>query len=190
MTDVINEYYGKRGVRFLTVLTMGLIIYAFFMVFGAIALAPADWWQTQNEAIGVPDMQAAFSAVFGQGMLIIVGSVAAFLLAQLVDVSVFHKIKSYTGEDKVWLRATGSTVVSQLIDTVVILLIAFVIGPKLIGRPFWTWGQFFAVATVQYVYKFSMAVLLTPVIYWAHDRIDAFLGKEVAEAMKAEAGKW
>lgn len=191
MTDVINEYYGKRGIRLLSFLTVGLISYAFLMIFGAIQLAPADWWQTQNAVKGVPDMQAAFSVVFGQGLLIIIGSLTAFLIAQLVDVLSFHKIKEYTGEEKVWLRATGSTLVSQLVDSFVVLIIAFKWGPALAGNveP-WTWNQLLAVATVQYTYKFLMAIILTPAIYWAHHRIDAYLGKELSAALKQKATTW
>lgn len=191
MTDIINEYYGKRGIRLLTFLTAGLITYAFVMIFAAIWLAPADWWQTQYESAGVPDMQQAFGAVFGQGLLIIIASLSAFLLAQLTDVISFHRIKAVTGEDKIWLRATGSTVVSQLVDTFVVLLIAFKWGPALTGQfeP-WSWGQLLAVATVQYTYKFLMAVILTPLLYVAHDWIDRFLGKELAQRMKAAATSW
>ncbi len=191
MTDIINEYYGKRGIRLLTLLTAGLITYAFIMIFAAIWLAPADWWQTQYLSAGVPDMQKAFSAVFGQGLLIIVASLSAFLLAQLTDVVSFHRIKEVTGEDKIWLRATGSTVISQLVDTFVVLIIAFKWGPAITGQfeP-WSWGQLLAVATVQYTYKFTMAVVLTPALYWAHSGIDRFLGPELAEKMKRQATRW
>ena len=191
MTDIINEYYGKRGIRLLTLLTAGLITYAFFMIFAAIWLAPADWWQTQYLNAGVPDMQKAFRAVFGQGLLIIVASLSAFLLAQLTDVVSFHRIKKVTGEDKIWLRATGSTFISQLVDTFVVLIIAFKWGPALTGQfeP-WSWGQLLAVATVQYTYKFTMAVVLTPVLYWAHSGIDRFLGTELATNMKHQATRW
>ena len=191
MTDIINEYYGKRGIRLLTMLTSGLIAYAFVMIFAAIWLAPADWWQTQYQSAGVPDMQKAFGAVFGQGLLIIVASLSAFLLAQLTDVVSFHRIKASTGEKMIWLRATGSTVISQLVDTFVVLLIAFKWGPALTGQfeP-WTWGQLMAVATVQYTYKFLMAVILTPLLYIAHDRIDRFLGADLAAKMKEAATSW
>lgn len=190
MTDIINEYYGKRGIRLLSFLAVGLISYAFIMIFAAIFLAPADWWVGQNAGAGVPDMQAAFSVVFGQGLLIIVGSLAAFMLAQLTDVVSFHRIKRVTGERKIWLRATGSTLVSQLVDTFVVLLVAFKFGPALIGRDPWTWSQLLAVATVQYTYKFLAAIVLTPVIYWAHAWIDAYLGEEVAHALKQRATSW
>lgn len=191
MTDVINEYYGKRGIRLLSFLAVGLITYAFFMIFAAIQLAPADWWLSQNTNKGVPDMQKAFSVILGQGLLIIVGSLAAFLIAQLVDVISFHRIKQATGEKMVWLRATGSTLVSQLVDSFVVLAIAFKVGPELVGNveP-WSWGQLFAVGTVQYAYKFIMAIGLTPLIYLAHYFIDRYLGPEKAEAMKQRASSW
>ena len=188
MTDVINEYYGKRGVRLLSFLAAGLISYAFIMVFAAIFLTPASWWVEQNVSKGVPNMQAAFSVVLGQGLLIIIGSLVAFLVSQLVDVISFHRIKKYTGERLIWLRATGSTVISQLLDSFVVLAIAFKIGPELVGNveP-WSWQQLLAVGTVQYTYKVLMAVILTPLLYWAHEVIDNYLGRDVAWEMKKQA---
>ena len=190
MTDIINEYYGIKGVRFLSYLTIGLIAYAFVMIYGAIQLAPADWWQVQNQSRGVPDMQAAFKANFGQGLLIIVGSITAFLVAQMVDVFSFHWIKKNTGEKKLWLRATGSTVISQVFDSFVVLYIAFKLGPSITGsiKP-WSWSLLFAVGTVQYVYKFLMAIIMTPVIYWVHRIIEGYLGPEQAKKMKTEAAE-
>lgn len=191
MTDLLNEYYGQRGIRLLSYLTAALILYAFVMIFGAINLAPADWWVTQSTQIGVPDSQAAFYATFGQGMFIIIGSLSAFILAQLTDVFVFHRIRNSTGEERLWLRATGSTLVSQLVDSFVVLIVAFKLGPELFGglnEP-WPWSRILAVATVQYIFKFTMAIVLTPVIYWAHNLIDRYLGHEVAEEMKENAAR-
>lgn len=196
MTDVINEYFGQRGVKFLSWLTVGLIIYAFIMIYGAIALVPADWWVGQNQAAGVPDMQVAFGKVYGQGLLIILGSVLAFLFGQLVDVFTFHKIKQATGEGKVWLRATGSTLVSQFIDSFIVLYVAFKGGPEfsafmgwdgLLTSPAWEWGLFFSVGTMNYLYKAFVAILMTPVIYGVHNIIDKYLGKERADKLKLEA---
>lgn len=189
MTDLINEYYGQRGIKLLSYLAVGLISYAFLMIYAAISLAPADWWQVQSIEQGVPDMQAAFQVTFGQGMFIIVGSLVAFLLAQLADVVSFHRIKKATGEKRLWLRATGSTLISQLVDSFVVLFVAFKLGPELFGGTIepWPWSRLLAVATVQYAYKFIMAVGLTPVIYLAHAWIDKYLGHEVAEEMKREA---
>ena len=130
MTDIINEYYGKRGVRFLSFLTAGLISFAFLIFYGAMKLTPADFFITSKTGSGVPDMEAAYQSVLGQGGNIIIGSLADFIFSQIIDVLVFHKIKNLTGEKMIWLRSTGSTIVSQFIDSFVVLFIAFYIGSR------------------------------------------------------------
>ena len=180
VTDLLNEYYGERGVRLLSYFTVVLIGYAFLMIFLAIRLVPADWWQGSAAGQGVPDLQAAFRVTFGQGLFIIVGSLTAFLIGQLTDVFVFHRIRARTGDRWLWLRATGSTLVSQLVDSFVVLYVAFKLGPALFGgvtEP-WPWSRLLAVGTVQYVFKFTAAIALTPVIYWGHALIDRYLGIE------------
>ena len=187
MTDVINEYFGKRGVKILSYFTVGLILFAFLMIFFAISLSPNVWWQTESGMLGddprrhISDMDLAFRRIFGQGLWIIVGSLVAFLVSQFVDVVTFQKIKQATGGKKVWLRATGSTLVSQFIDSFVVLFIAFYIGAD------WDAVRVLALGLVGYLYKFIVAVSLTPVIYLVHDLIDKYLGEEVAEAMKLKA---
>jgi len=156
------------------------------MVYGSIGLPANDWWQsesgiTSDPSASISDMNLAFNKVMGQGLWIIVGSMIAFLVGQILDVAVFHKIKSYTGEEKVWLRATGSTLISQLIDSYVVLLVAFWIGAD------WDLTRVLAIGTVNYFYKFGMAILLTPLIYLGHFLIENYLGKEVADQMKKEA---
>jgi len=193
LTDVINEYFGKKGVRFLSYMAVALILYAFVMIYVAIKLDPADFWITSHIAADlseveqaalksqVGDYNYAFRIVFGQGLWIIIGSMVAFLMGQILDVMVFHRIKKWTGEKKVWLRATGSTLFSQFIDSFVVLFIAFYIGAG------WSLELFLAVGLVNYSYKFLMAILLTPLIYLAHYLIDNYLGKELADKMKMEA---
>jgi uncharacterized integral membrane protein (TIGR00697 family) len=175
LTDVINEYFGQRGVRFISWVAVGLIAYAFVAAYVSIGLEPADWWRVVNDERGVPDMQAAFASVFGQGMWTIVGSMVAFLIGQLIDVTVFHRIRRLTGERWVWLRATGSTAVSQLIDSFVVLYIAFVLGPQ-----HWPMPLFLAVGTVNYGYKLLMAVLMIPLIYLMRNWVHRHLGHEHA----------
>jgi queuosine precursor transporter len=182
MTDIINEYFGHRGVRFVSWLTVALIVYGFLAAYMAISLAPADFWIAANREYGVPDMQAAFSGIFGQGMWTIAGSVTAFLIGQLIDVAVFHRIRLATGEKWIWLRATGSTAVSQLIDSFVVLYIAFVLGPQK-----WSIPLFLAVGTVNYGYKLLMAFLLIPLIYLTRRAIHAYLGQDVAKGLQEEA---
>jgi uncharacterized integral membrane protein (TIGR00697 family) len=170
MTDIINEHYGVRGVRLISWLAVGFIAYAFLFAYLAIGLAPAAWWIPIGADRGVPDMQAAFAAVFGQGLWTIGGSITAFLIGQLIDVAVFQRIRRATGERFIWLRATGSTAVSQLVDSFIVLYIAFVLGPQQ-----WPVPLFLAVGTVNYLYKMSMAIALIPLLYVGRRLIRAYL---------------
>ncbi len=181
-TDVINEFYGKRGVRTISWIAVALILYGFVFAFAAIHLAPADWWVEAARDQGVPDYQKAYAAVFGQGLWTIAGSVVAFLLGQLIDVSVFHRIRRMTGERMVWLRATGSTAVSQLVDSFVVLYIAFVLGPQQ-----WPTSLFLAVASVNYAYKMLAAIALIPLIYLMRRAITGYLGAARAEELRQAA---
>jgi uncharacterized integral membrane protein (TIGR00697 family) len=184
MTDIINEYYGKKGVRLLSYITAGMIAYAFIMVFLAIKVTPASWWiGSALETRQVSNMQHAYSAVFGQGLWIIIGSLVAFLVGQLVDVYVFHYIRERSGEKYLWLRSTGSTLVSQLIDSFVVLFIAFYIGNN------WSLKQVLAIGIMNYIYKFFVAVIVTPFLYLLHNAIDKYLGKDLAHKMMDEAEK-
>lgn len=189
MTDLINEYFGRKGVRFISWLTVILIGYGFFMLFGAIHTAPNAWWITSKQSAGIENMSHAYNGIFGQGMGIIIASMIAFLIGQLVDVFIFHRIKKKTGEKHIWLRATGSTLVSQFIDSFVVLVIAFYFYPKLVPSQGSAWpiNQVLAIGVVNYIYKFVVAILLTPLIYFFHYRIEKYLGKDVADKMKKEA---
>jgi len=184
MTDVINEFFGKRGVRFISWLAVALISYGFVFAYLAISLAPASWWVGVAAEQGVPDYQAAFAAVFGQGLWTIGGSLVAFLVGQLVDVSVFHRIRRATGERMVWLRATGSTAVSQLFDSLIVLYIAFVLGPQQ-----WPTSLWLAVASMNYGYKMACAIALIPMIYLVRRGITLWLGADQAAALRAEAAR-
>src|SRR5436190_21538903 len=179
MTDIVNEYYGPKAVRRISFTAVALILYAFIMFYLAIQLPPADFWVTSNSNSGVLNMQDAFNGVFGQGMRIIAGSLVAFLVSQIVDVTIFHRIKKATGEKYVWLRATGSTLISQLVDSYIVLFIAF--------SGVFTWQQILAIGVVNYTYKFIMAIILTPVIYFVEERIEKYVGHETAVQMKRAA---
>ncbi|MEX1238133.1 MAG: queuosine precursor transporter [Cyclobacteriaceae bacterium] len=181
-TDLINEYFGKPGVKRISYLTALLILYAFLVIFMAIELPPAVWWAKITDAEGnVFNMDLAFNRVLGQGLRIIVGSLSAFLIAQLVDVFVFQRLRRATGNRWLWLRATGSTLVSQLVDSFVVLFIAF--------YGIFSNDQIIAIGITNYIYKFSVAILLTPVIYIGHSLIDQYLGKENAEKLSEDAAK-
>lgn len=171
-TDLINEYFGHAGVRRLTFLAVGMICYAFLVLFAAIQV-PA--WESS------PVPHDMFAKVFGQSMWIIVGSLAAFLIAQLLDVTIFHWFKEYTGEKALWLRATGSTVFSQMVDTFVVLFVGFRL-PAILGVSGYelTWGKFAQVAVGNYSYKLLIAILITPLIYVIHGIIDRYLEREAS----------
>jgi uncharacterized integral membrane protein (TIGR00697 family) len=181
LTDIINEYYGIKGVRMLSYITAALITYAFAMFYFGIRIVPADFWITTKADNGIPDMNNAFSVVFGQGLWIIIGSLVAFLIGQVIDVLVFHRLKRVTGEKFIWLRATGSTLISQFIDSFVVLFIAFYIGAG------WNLKLVLAIGIMNYIYKFLMAILMTPVIYAVHGIIEKYLGEKTAAELKQHA---
>lgn len=189
MTDIINEYYGMRGVRFLSVLAAALIAYTFIMFQGAISLKPADFWTVNYMNQHINDANDAYRVILGQGSWIIIGSLTAFVVGQILDVFIFHSIKKATGEKAIWLRATGSTLVSQLIDSFVVLFIAFYVGPRVNtdqGEP-WSLRLVLAICVGNYIYKFIVAIVMTPVIYLAHGLIDKYLGTELAAKMRKDA---
>jgi queuosine precursor transporter len=182
LTDVINEYFGVRGVRLISWVAVVFICYAFVAAYISIALKPAGFWVEANRSLGVPDIQQAYAQIFGQGLWTIGGSMVAFLIGQLVDVVVFHRIRRITGHRMMWLRSTASTAVSQLLDSFVVLYVAFVLGPQ-----HWPVSQFLAVGTVNYIYKMLAAVALIPLLYIAHRVIDAYLGHRDAERLRTVA---
>jgi uncharacterized integral membrane protein (TIGR00697 family) len=151
------------------------------MFYMAIKIPPADFWISSGAESRISNMNDAFNSIFGQGMWIIAGSLAAFLISQIVDVTVFHQIKKRTGQSKVWLRATGSTLISQFVDSFIVLFIAFKIGKG------WSWQLVLAICIVNYAYKSFMAIILTPVIYLAERGIDNYVGHDTAKQMKLQA---
>ena len=183
-SDIINEYFGKEGVKRVSWLTVILIGYMFLVISAVSALPPAQFWLDVNskDATGQPfNIDFAYNSIFRQGLGIIIGSVTAFLLSQLLDASVFQWLRNRTGNKMIWLRATGSTVISQVVDSFVVLYIAFF----LFGN--WSMQQVISIAIINYIYKFSVAVLLTPVLYVAHYFIDLYLGKEKALELETAA---
>jgi len=184
ISDIINEYFGRSGVRKISILGAGLISYGFIVIFFATKSPAADFW-LQNNAIdhsGNPfDIDFAYNTIFRQGLGICVGSITAFLVGQFVDAYAFHYIRMVTQHKWLWLRATGSTVISQLVDSFLILFIAF----YLLGN--WTFVQVVSVGLIQYLYKIFIAIVLTPVIYWMHYFIDKYLGKEGSKELIEQA---
>lgn len=179
ITDIINEFYGPRAVKRISITAVILITYAFLMYFIAIALPAAKVWLDSSGEQGVVNIQDSFRAIFGQNMRIILGSLVAFMVSQVVDVKIFQQIKKRTGNKYLWLRATGSTLVSQLVDSYVVLFIAF--------SGIFHWQLILAVGMMNYFYKFFVAIILTPVIYIVERKIENYVGEEKAAQMRIAA---
>ena len=168
-SDLINDYFGKSGVKFISYSTAFFIAFAFLIIYAATLLVPADFWIEVNKGININE---AFSRIFRQGLGIITGSLTAFLFSQIIDATVFEKIKKSTGNKHIWLRATGSTLISQLIDSFLVIGIAFYAFGD------WTLSQWMNVSLNNYFYKFFVAILFTPLLYVAHYFIEKYLKKE------------
>jgi uncharacterized integral membrane protein (TIGR00697 family) len=162
-TDLINEYFGEKGVKKLSLITACLIVYTFLVLFFAMKIPSTGISTVSTDQ---------FNAVFGQSQLIIVGSITAFLVSQLIDVSIFHFVKRRTGNKMLWLRSTGSTVISQLFDSFIVLGIAFWL-PGIMDTK-----TFIISAFTGYSVKLIIAVLMTPMIYLGHNLIDNYILKD------------
>ncbi len=174
-SDIMNEYFGRKGVRKISFITAILITYALLFITFANKMPPASFWLENNQTTpdgGSFNINYAYKVILGQGVNIIIGSITAFLASQLIDAYTFQYIKKITQHRHLWLRATGSTVISQVIDSFLIIYVAF----HLLGN--WTLGQVFQVAALQYAYKVSLAIILTPAIYGMHWVIDRYLGEQ------------
>ncbi|GAA3933327.1 queuosine precursor transporter [Hymenobacter algoricola] len=183
-TDIINEYFGKAGVLRVSYLTAALILFAFLVIYATTKLPPAQFWldvnsqDPQGRAINI---DFAYQMIFRQGLGIIAGSLTAFAIGQVLDATVFQLLRRATNGRYIWLRATGSTLVSQLVDSFVVLYVAFYVFGN------WSFAQVLDVANTNYWYKFAAAILLTPVLYLAHFLIDRYLGKEGTVELQQEA---
>jgi uncharacterized integral membrane protein (TIGR00697 family) len=178
-SDIINEYFGRKGVRKVSYMTAALIAYSFFVIYAATALPPAQFWLDLNKEQG--NINTAFNSIFRQGMGIIVGSIAAFLIGQILDSLVFHRLRVATNNRFIWIRVTISTLVSQLVDSFIVIFIAFYIFGK------FSLEQVLAVGLTNYIYKSILAVGMTPLVYLAHNIINKYLGKEASKQIIDEA---
>jgi hypothetical protein len=172
ITDLLNEYYGKRGIRFVTFVGMAMIAFEFVLLWVCIEV-PVDPASVVS--------QEAFAEVFGNSTSVIIGSMTAYLIGQLVDITLFHWLRDLTDGRFLWLRATGSTFGSQFIDTFVVLFVAFWIPGQM------TIQTVIAITLFNYGYKFAIAVGITPIIYAAHWAMDRYLGHDQAERLRQRA---
>lgn len=163
LTDLINEYYGKRGARRVTIIgfTMGVFVFAVMNI--------ALWMPRLNEPYNVSE--DAFRAVFANSRIMFVASLCAYLIGQMTDIAIFGALKRATAGKAIWLRATGSTVISQMIDSFFVSWIAFGLGRQLFpdpGTPPAPFGDVLKIAATGYLLKFVIAIAITPLIYAGH----------------------
>ncbi|MDV6235073.1 queuosine precursor transporter [Leptospira ellisii] len=166
VTDLLNEYYGRKGVRFTTLVGMVMIFVAYFLLLLDLSIPAAP---------NSPVDDHSFRVVFSNSGKVIVGSIVAYAIGQLIDIQIFHFLRVKTKNKYVWLRATGSTIVSQLVDSFVVIYIALSGGNL-------TFQELNSISTNNFVYKCGVAIAITPLIYLAHLLIDRYLGPD-AEKM-------
>ena len=148
VTDLISELYGQKKAN--------LVVIAGF--FASMVVLIFLWLGGQFNAI--PDSivtDEVYNSVFRNAWRIIAASMVAYLFAQVVDVRIFHFWKKLTNGKHLWLRNNASTVVSQLLDTILVICILF----------FGVWGtdQIFSAIIDGWTFKMLMALIDTPIIY-------------------------
>lgn len=165
LTDVLNEFYGPKATRTITWIGFGMAIFTLMMVRISVGLP----WPEFTRAPGWQGVtEGAFNNVFAGSTRILLASMVAYLAAQFLDIAVFHALKRLSANRYLWLRATGSTVASQLIDTVVIQALAWygILSGHQIG----------VLVVSSYVVKLAIAIGLTPLVYGAHVILEKKLG--------------
>ena len=163
LTDILNEFYGRKVVRRITLLGFFMIGLMLLIVWAS-SLLPFASFAVEPSFVTAHD----FDHVFTQAMWIQVASMIAFLIGNFIDISVFFVLKQLTRDKMLWLRATGSTAVSQLVDTVVITGIAF--GYTM------TFDVYISVVMTSYAIKLLAAILITPLLYGVHAVIERWFG--------------
>jgi uncharacterized integral membrane protein (TIGR00697 family) len=163
LTDVVNDFYGRKGATFLTWL-------GFFMALLAYLVLQVSTWLRPDPSTYFT--QTEFAKVFGGSSQLFIASIVAYMIGQILDIHVFQFWKALTQSKHLWLRATGSTILSQIIDTVTINVI------------FWRWtaskdwGWIGAKVGREYMIKLVVAILLTPAVYALHTFVVRVMGIE------------
>ena len=129
-------------------------------------------WPSGNPHFdSVDEMQTAYESVFSLPGILIFGSMTAYLIAQLVDVRLFHLFKRLTEGRHLWLRNNGSTMVSQLIDTIIVNSIFLGYGLGL------DWAVIGKIILASYVFKILFAAIDTPFAYFGVSLLRRYLAK-------------
>ncbi|MGH7243853.1 MAG: queuosine precursor transporter [Phycisphaerales bacterium] len=178
ITDLLTEYFGKKAARHTTYVAFAMAVFAFLLI-SAGRLFPI--------LEGVPGTanQDAFENIFGSATLMYVASLVAFLIGSLIDIFTFSVFKRMTGGKMVWLRATGSTIISQMFDSLLVTWMFFWAFPIVLGNPAADIHFVMRTAFTGYILKFVIAIVLTPAIYLGRWLIARWFGIRPVPASEA-----
>lgn len=176
--DVINEYYGKAAAKQTVYIGLAMSILTFTVINFAQVLPFLDAPYNVSED--------SFNMIFGSSKMLYIASLCAYTLGNLTDIWLFGIIKKATGGKNLWLRATGSTVLSQLLDSFVVTYLAFGIGKTLTGQPGASISQVLNIAVTGYGLKFFLALCVTPIIYITRDLLHNKFGLEAMPSDTAD----
>lgn len=183
LTDIVNEYYGRSVVRALTIVAITVLLVLQPVVVATVAVPTVSF----NPAVSAEQMEASVRNVLAPAWAIVVGSIAAFALGQWLDVLLFARLRRLTGSRALWLRAQASTFGSQLVDSFVVIFVAFVLIPAALGQDPWPLGNATQVSTTNYVVKVGIAIASTPLLYLVHLGVVAWLGRSEATRLQGQA---
>jgi len=151
-TDVLNEKFGREEANRAVMLGFVANVAVMITLLISIQFKPSDITGSALEVHNAISTLAGYSPIF------VVGSLTAYLISQTFDVWFFHKIRSYTGESKLWLRNNLSTITSQLLDTMIYQFTWVMAGMDI--------KTAFLIAVTKYVFKVFIAGIDTIFIYW------------------------
>lgn len=183
LTDIINEYFGRAIVRQLTWVAILVLLCLQPVILGSVLVPTISF----TPGITGEQMDQAFKTVLSPAWAIVVGSIAAFALGQYLDIWIFSRLRRLSGGKMLWLRSQGSTLVSQFIDSFVVIFLAFVIIPALVGGQPWDAAGAAKVSITNYVVKVLIAIGVTPVLYLIHAGVEMWLGKTEAHRLANQA---
>ena len=151
-TDVLNEKFGREEANRAVLLGFVANVAVMITLLISIQFKPSDITGSALEVHNAISTLAGYSPIF------VIGSLTAYLISQTFDVWFFHKIRSYTGESKLWLRNNLSTISSQLLDTMIYQVTWVMAGMDL--------KTAFLIAVTKYIFKVFIAGIDTIFIYW------------------------
>jgi queuosine precursor transporter len=170
LTDLVNEFYGTHGARRLTFVGLGAAIFVWATITLSLHLPTSP---------DSPIPHAVFQSAFGTSARLYVASLSAYVIGQLLDITIFNSLRRVTGHRLLWLRATGSTILSQALDSLAVSFV-FLVGTRPLG---FIVGN----AANNYLGKLAMAVLLTPVIYLGHNVFKRYVAESDSPALAGPA---